>query len=257
MTRMGRYRLLLSVVPLSVGMALIKGAVHFAGFEFIPREMGAYFPSILTGIIFLLGFLLAGVVADFKESEKIPNDLAASLYVVWQEATMLADGEHAAAARPLLEKCRALIPALRDALYAGTPAAVLPLIDLWTDDCAALDRRGVAPGYLIRIKNEQAALRRLLGRISVIKNTDFAPSLYVVIRLIIGIFITLYFLLVVEPWWGGVLLAWFFSFILFAIIFLIRDMEDPFDYGPRGARGDEVSLIVLDELQRAIEASRR
>lgn len=253
----GKYRLLTVVLPLSLGVAVVKGIFHYAGFEPLPRELGSFFPSILTGIIFLLGFLLAGVVADYKESEKLPNDIAASVYAIWQEALMLGGGVGGAAARPLLQKVRAIIPLILNDFFTGGPGRLFALIDSLTADIAALDGLGVAPGYLIRIKNEQANLRRLLGRIRVIKQTDFAPSLYAIIRLIIVIFLVLYFMLAVEPWWGGVLLAGFFSFVLFAIIFLIRDMEDPFDYGSGGATGDEVSLAVLDELQRDIEAGGR
>ena len=36
--------------------------------------------------MFLIGFILAGTMADYKESEKIPSEVAASLENIYQEA---------------------------------------------------------------------------------------------------------------------------------------------------------------------------
>ena len=79
-----KYHLLFSVLPVVLLAGIAKLSAHFLGWEFIPKELTAFFPSILTGIIFILGFLLAGVVTDYKESEKIPNEMVGSLYAIWQ-----------------------------------------------------------------------------------------------------------------------------------------------------------------------------
>ena len=72
-----KYHLIFSVLPLVILAAIIKVTFHLMGWEVIPKELTTFFPSILTGIIFILGFLLAGVVTDYKESERIPNEIAA------------------------------------------------------------------------------------------------------------------------------------------------------------------------------------
>ena len=77
-----KYHLLLSVLPVVILVGVFKMGAHLLNWELIPKEMTAFFPSILTGIIFILGFLLAGVVTDYKESEKIPNEIAASLFAL-------------------------------------------------------------------------------------------------------------------------------------------------------------------------------
>jgi len=70
-----KYKLFISVIPIAVIYACLKTIFYFFDFDFIPKEMISFFPSIFTSIIFILAFLLSGVVSDFKESEKIPNDI--------------------------------------------------------------------------------------------------------------------------------------------------------------------------------------
>ncbi len=53
--------------------------------DIINLSLIPFVASILTGIIFLLGIMLAGVLTDYKESEKIPSELANSLSSIWQK----------------------------------------------------------------------------------------------------------------------------------------------------------------------------
>ena len=55
----------------------IKVAVHALGLERI--SVNQLFSAMVASTVFLLGFLLNGVLTDFKESEKIPGELATSL----------------------------------------------------------------------------------------------------------------------------------------------------------------------------------
>ena len=51
----------------------------------------------------LLGFLLSGVLADYKESERLPGELAASLETMADEAATVYEFKRAEAARQLLD----------------------------------------------------------------------------------------------------------------------------------------------------------
>jgi hypothetical protein len=55
----------------------IKVTVHYCGLELI--SINQLFSAVVASTIFLLGFLLNGVLTDFKESEKISAELATSL----------------------------------------------------------------------------------------------------------------------------------------------------------------------------------
>ncbi|MGE5393434.1 MAG: hypothetical protein ACM3P1_01755 [Candidatus Saccharibacteria bacterium] len=245
-----KYHLLFSVLPIVIIVGIFKVAVHHLGWEMIPKEMTSFFPSILTGIIFILGFLLAGVVTDYKESEKIPNEIAASLYALWQEADYLRTVSHSLTAELLIVKIKRFIPMLKNDFFVLQNEELMKLLDSLSEDVIEIGREGAAPNYVMRMKTEIASLKKTLNRISVIKNTDFIPSVFVCIKTIAYIFLSVYCLLDVEPWWGGLILVSIFTFVIFSILFLIKDMEDPFDYdGSDQVKSDEISLTVLDNLQ--------
>jgi hypothetical protein len=242
-------------VPLVILAAGMKTMVHFAGWEIIPKELTSFFPSILTGIIFILGFLLAGVVSDYKESEKIPNDIASSLYAIWREAKSTYKNFNSPEAAQLIEKIKLFIPLLRFNFFVKGDREIFKLLDGMYEDIVPLEKH-IAPPAVVRLKNEQANLRKLLSRIEVIKKTDFIPSVFVSLKAICTIFLAVYCLLTVETWWVGVLLISIFAFVIFSIVFLISDMEDPFEYDESGEnRSDEIDLAILDQLKKDMETN--
>ena len=109
-----RYHLIFNVVPLVIIAIVIKTAIHYFGWEIIPKDMTSFFPSILTGIIFILGFILAGVLADYKESEKIPNEISTSLYIIWQETFIVWNNFQNPASKTLQNKIKMFMPMLKE-----------------------------------------------------------------------------------------------------------------------------------------------
>ena len=55
-----KYQLLFTVLPAVIIVGGFKVVAHFFNWEIMPLAISAFFPSILTGIIFILGFLLGG-----------------------------------------------------------------------------------------------------------------------------------------------------------------------------------------------------
>jgi len=253
--RKSKFHLILEIIPLVIIAAGIKTLIHYADWEIIPKELTSFFPSILTGIIFILGFLLAGVVSDYKESEKIPNEMASSLYVIWREAKSTFQNFQAKEAANLMDKIKMFIPMLKHNFFVKVDREIFKLLDAMYEDIIPLEKH-IAPPTVIRMKNEQANLRKLLSRVEVIKKTDFIPSVFVSLKAISIIFLAVYCLLTVETWWVGVLLISIFTFVIFSIVFLISDMEDPFEYNESGeSNSDEISLDILNQLAKDIETN--
>jgi len=247
--RKSKYHLLFSVLPVVIIVGIFKVVVHHFGWEMIPKEMTSFFPSILTGIIFILGFLLAGVVTDYKESEKIPNEIAASLFALWQEADYLKTVSNSLTSEVLMDKIKRFIPTLKHDFFVLQNDEMQKLLNAISYDIIEIGKEGAAPNYVMRMKTEVASLKKTLNRITVIKNTDFIPSVFICIKAIAFIFLSVYCLLDVSPWWGGLILVSIFTFVIFSILFLIKDMEDPFGYDGSGElKSDEISLQVLDNL---------
>lgn len=256
--RKNKYHLLFSVLPfvlLAVGLKIIFHLLHW---EIIPKELTTFFPSILTGIIFILGFLLAGVVTDYKESEKIPNEMVTSLYAIWQEASFIKGVQNCPSVAAVMAHLKLFVPTFRGEFLLKQNDQLHKLMDQLSDDIILLGQEGGTANYLLRMKSEITNLKRLVNRISVIKNTDFVPSVFVCLQAITIIFLTVYCLLDVDPWWGGLILVSIFTFVIFSILMLIKDMEDPFEYDGSDLPGpDEISLTVLDNFQLELEEKLR
>jgi len=252
-----RYQLFFKTLPFALAAAGLKITVHYLGWEFIPSDMAAFFPGALTGIIFLLGFVLAGVISDYKESEKMPNDLAASLFVLWQESDIAWKNFQNQGAITLHKKLKQFVPMLKKDFFIDRNNKLAELVETFSDDFSVLDQNVAAP-LMGRLRQEQANIRKTLGRIEVIKDTDFAPSVYFSIRAICTVFLTLYCCLQTNPttWWGSIIVVSLFSFVISTIILIIADIEDPFEYGDdlnTSISVDEVNLDILDKFHCSIK----
>jgi hypothetical protein len=102
--------------------------------------------------------------------------------------------------------------------------------------------------FLARMKNEQSNLRKMIIRIDYIRDTSFVQSAYVLVEalaifLIIGLFI-----LKVEPFYESIFFTMLVSFLIVYMIFLIKDLDNPFDYSNHGENGTEVSIKPIYDL---------
>ena len=73
-----KWRLMVTTMPFVLAALGIKLVLRYGfGFEGIVEfsDIGV----VLTGAVFLIGFMLGGTMADYKESEKLPGELACSL----------------------------------------------------------------------------------------------------------------------------------------------------------------------------------
>src|SRR3954468_10995888 len=73
-----KWKLLLTTLPFALVALAVKVVLHRAfAFEGVVEfsDIGV----VLTGAVFLIGFMLSGVMSDYKESEKLPGDLACAL----------------------------------------------------------------------------------------------------------------------------------------------------------------------------------
>ena len=65
--------------------AAAAGKLIFTELGWENVALNPLYTGLVAGNVFLLGFLLAGVLADYKESEKLPGELAASVETIADE----------------------------------------------------------------------------------------------------------------------------------------------------------------------------
>jgi hypothetical protein len=92
-------------------------------------------------------------------------------------------------------------------------------------------------------------------RIDTIRDTDFIGSAYAIVETM-G-FLTALGLIVIkiEPFYASLFLTTLVTFLISYMVFLIIDLDNPFDYSSKGETGTEISLKPLHDLEVVLKES--
>jgi hypothetical protein len=209
---------------------------------------------VLTAGVFLLGFLLAGTMADYKEAEKIPGDLASTLETI-EEIFVLA-----ATNRPGLDIGRlragllAMTDSIRDWLVGKrTSRETYDAMTELNGVIQELERQGAGP-YASRAVPQLLMVRRSVSRIDVITRTGFLPPAYALLEVLIVMIISLALIARFKSIAAECLLVPFVALINIYMLRLIRDIDNPFDYEVDGREhgSGEVALFPLEEYRERL-----
>jgi hypothetical protein len=87
--------------PVAAVAVLTKLAVDQLGWDTV--DLNPLYSGLVAATVFLLGFLLAGTLADYKESERLPGELAARTEAIADECHILFRDKGAASAQRCLD----------------------------------------------------------------------------------------------------------------------------------------------------------
>ena len=242
------------VLPLVCLVIALKLGVHFLDLEVL--SLSPLFSGIIAANVFLMGFLIAGVLADYKESEKLPGELVVSIQAIRDEAHALIRARQAEPARACLAHTGALAGALLDWFHKRRETAeVQRLIRDLGDHYSAMEPL-TAPPFIARLKQEQTALRRMVVRCHTIRETNFVSSGYVIaelttVLLSLGLILTRF-----TPFHESLFFVFVINFFLIYLLALIRSLDNPFGYYERGSL-ENVPLRPLEDLVAEIRAERQ
>jgi hypothetical protein len=241
-----KYNTLSIILSVTISCGLLKYGLHVMRWEPFSILIHPYFTTILTGTIFLLGFILAGVLADYKKSEAIPGKMVTSLYTIWQETEILDKTLVAPVAKCMQRKICNFIEVFKsEFLLQRKEEKTFEMLYSFSNDFASMDQSGVAPNFMARLRNEQTNLVDHLTTIKYIRDTSFMDSGYVIIKVILSVYSLMLILNKFEDFDSGVFFMCFCIFILWSIFAMILDMDDPFDYVDEKVKPDEVDFKVL------------
>jgi hypothetical protein len=241
------WRLAVKTLPAVVAIAVAKVIVTVIGLEDI--ELNPLYTGLVAGNIFLLGFLLAGTLADYKEAEKLPVDLAGSLDSIADEFRIVSRAHDGPVARTGIAHISAIARGVVTWLNGGehfevTLARVQALNDLF----AAVEPLTQAT-YVNRLKVEQSSTRRMILRIRSIHETSFVVAGFLVAELTSALLVVVLLFIDVGSLGTDLIVLCTLTFLLRYVLLLIRDLDDPFDYEvAEGTGSAEVSLAPLTEL---------
>jgi hypothetical protein len=247
-----RWQLIAKVAPVVAAVALIKIALGVLGWEPIP--LSPLYTGLVAATVFLLGFLLAGTLADYKESEKLPGDLAASLETLADECRILHRDKRADSSLECLHHIRDLVASLLGWFHGREEIG--PVFER----IKGLNRFFLAfepltqPNFIVRLKQEQSAVRRMVIRAETIRDTSFVGAGYAVAEVATFLLISGLLLTEISPHAAAVFIVSMITFLLVYVIFLIHDLDNPFEFELNGRESGaaEVSLRPIERLREEL-----
>lgn len=206
---------------------------------------------MVTGTFFVLGFLLSTTIADYKESERMPAEFSSVL------ENMYEDGQSTHASYPGfdLEVFRTQLQKIAKSFASDVRKKRHTTrfeIHKLNDTFVAMEKAGVPPNYIVKLKQQQAQLVRVLFRVTYIQRITFIPSASILAKSIIPITIGLMVFTEIEPIVGGIVITAVISFILVYMLRLIQVISTPFQ--AEGRTQDDVSLFLIDDTARHLSS---
>jgi hypothetical protein len=246
-----KWWLVLKLLPVLAVFVVIKWLVHFFQLECL--EMNALFTSLIAATVFLIGFLISGVLSDYKESEKIPGEIASCLDALSDDALSIHYRIKDERSNQLLEHIIQTQKLIIDWLYQRVPFPVLlENIENYTEHFSKLED-SIAVNYIVKLKQEQSSLRKWLIRIQVIRDTDFVSYAYAILETLALLIIAGLLLIKIEPFYESLFFLGFVIFLILYMILLIKDLDNPFDYSDKGESPGEVALFPIHEVKARLE----
>ncbi len=257
--KMGKWYTLLSICLLSGLLLLARYCILSLDLDFI--SLNSLSGSIIAGATFIAGFLLSGVFSDYKEVDKIPSEIRALLESILSEGDALERKDPDFAENNVKLKISILsfikefedgLSHMKDHSHIECALKEIKNFDVIFDD---MERQGVPPNYMTRIKTEQSNLKKILLRVYHIQKTKFVPSVVLLVDSMIVLVVGL-LLFVKTDWYIGFIELAIISFILLYSRKLIIILEKPFRKGNDDTE-DDVSIFVLRELRYELESQVR
>jgi hypothetical protein len=245
--RLRRLRKVRGVFAQVLVLCGIKVAVHFCGLERI--SINQLFSAMVASTIFLLGFLLNGVLTDFKESEKIPAELATCLQTLNLEIRAIQvyhpEVQITAALAAVTGLGQSLLDWLKERItteqmlvrHTQTHAEVVRVAVRFKGDASTL--RG-------RLMQDLAVILAKINRVQTIRDTTFVPLVYWMADIAAVLLFAGLVMARAESLPESVFFLAVISFIVILLLRLIDDIDNPFGLSDLDS-AEDVSIELLEK----------
>jgi len=244
------FNIAITTIVWVLGLIAIKYYIHFLKLEFL--TVNTLMGSAIAGGTFICSFLLSGLIADYKEAEKVPTEMRASLENIWEEALLF---KRTKAPHFDIEAVRNSLTKITNSFFKGIShknshvllEPCIESIDSLSENLYQMEKLGMLPNYLVRLKTEQGNLRKTILRVHHIQKTQFLPSAYILAESIVTLIVGLLVLVKTEGSPESMIIFGFISYMFIYIVRLIREIEQPFQEGDSSL--DDVSLFLLHDFE--------
>jgi hypothetical protein len=246
-----KWMIVIKAMAVAVVLAGVKLGLHFLNLEFI--RIDSLISALISGIIFTMAILLTGVMTDFKESEKIPGELAASIKALHKDFELLeytAKKETESALIHLNSLISVIINQFESNKWKQSEMG--EIIEKIDGDVMKMAAENLAPAYIIKMRNELNNIEKISNRIDTIEETNFLPAAYALSQTAVLLVMLILLFSIVDPYVIGMFIIFTVTFLITGILVLIKDMDNPFETGGTGSA--EVDLSHIYKLDKYLKS---
>jgi hypothetical protein len=210
------------------------------------------FTSVIAGGVFIISIIISGILSDYKESDKIPAEITASIEAIHQEGILLKNVKEGFHLSLLQKKLISIIDGLTlDIQSVKTNSRkALEATETLSDSFQEMETLDMPPNYIVRLKQEQQLIRQKLLRIYHIQKIQFVPSAYILAETLVVLIIGLLLFTRIKPVYDGIMMVAFVSYLFIFLLKLLHVLESPFRAFKYSM--DDICLFILKELREKI-----
>jgi hypothetical protein len=201
-----------------------------------------------------MGLVVAGTLSDYRDAERAPTDLAAGLYAILREAESFERAWGKPNLSLLRERLIAVVTTLRSDINAGNTRDCQAAIEEVSESLLELEESDVPANYVVRLRAEQAGLRKSLLRVYHIQREQFLPSAKAMITTIVVVILALLLVTKLGGLVESLITLGFLSFFFLYPLRLLKVIDTPFKVGQERT-DDDVSLFLLTEFMVHAQAA--
>lgn len=246
-----KYHVGMWVIPVVIALIITKFIMHRLGFDIV--VVTPLFTSTMASAIFIISILLAGILTDYKEAEKFPSDLRAALENILDDCTQFSKTNISFDIKKLKLAISNIIETFLKGIghegdhYNLSPC--LKAVNALSNSFSEMEIYNAPANYIVRLRQEQSSIRKIVLRTFQIQKTTFIPSVQILAQSLI-MFLTLFLLFLKTE--GSIESYILFAFITYFFLYigrLITVLEKPFreDHGTL----DDVSLFLLRDFNKS------
>lgn len=244
---MNKWGLILKAAGITGILLIVRLVSDYLNYDLL--SLTNLITAFISGAIFTIAIIFAGVLTDFKESEKIPGEITTSIRTLYSDLTLVHVPD-----KEIIPRMQGKVLHLLVTINTNFRNNAWDLqkmdraIDDFVEDISRLVDMGVPPQYTVKLKNEIGTIDRLSHRIKTIAETSFIPAAYAISELAAAGVILLLLFVKLDPLYEGLALFAVLCMLMAALLLLIKDMDNPFEVG-QGSHAD-VDLFLLWDLER-------
>lgn len=252
MKLLNRYQIFVFSFIATAIVVVIKFALHQNNLELL--QTGSLHASVVTGTFFVIGFLLSATISDYKESERIPAEFSSILENMYEDAEGIHKNYPGFDLAKFRSRLQDIARSFANDVRKRKHSAHLGVHEL-NSTMVEMETAGVPANFIVKLKQQQAQLTRVIFRVDYIQRITFIPSATILVRSIVPITIGLLVFTEIEPFYGGLAIVAIISFILIYILKLIQVISTPFQ--SEGKTQDDVSLFLIDATVKHLAKNHR